>query len=275
VSIDLTGARIVWEARDQEPAFGRTFEFAPAHSGVQWVEAEAEWPDGRRAFAVTNFPAQRTDGGQPCTKDPFTKLLINFDDLPDGPLVSNNRWDVTGQPLVTGENLGWMTKPNGKAVKFSQITDGLRIPLVGNVQPSETDAITLSAWLYVERWPYGKWAGPVFAYTGRNGEETILGLNCDLWLRPSAPFLLCGGKMISHAELFPLITLNEWQHYELILRDNNFSLRIDGKLVKSGPVQDAKTLAKQRQDKAPAIKLGNFIGYADEIFLQAEPRLTR
>ena len=81
--------------------------------------------------------------------------------------------------------------------------------------------------------------------------------------------------MISHVELFSVVTLNEWQHYELILRDNNFSLRIDGKLVKSGPVHDAKALAKQRQDKTPAIKLGNFIGYADEICLQTEPRPTR
>ena len=50
--LDLTGARIVWEARDQQPAFGRTFEFMPVHSGIQWVEADVEWPDGRRAFAA-------------------------------------------------------------------------------------------------------------------------------------------------------------------------------------------------------------------------------
>jgi len=57
--LDLTGARILWEARDQEPAFGRTFEFAPSQSGIQWVEAEAEWPDGRRAFAAASFPVSK------------------------------------------------------------------------------------------------------------------------------------------------------------------------------------------------------------------------
>ena len=56
---DLTGARIVWEARDQQPVFGRTFEFAPVNTGSQWIEAEVEWPDGRRAFAVATFPPQR------------------------------------------------------------------------------------------------------------------------------------------------------------------------------------------------------------------------
>jgi hypothetical protein len=54
---DLSLARIVWEARDQEPAFGPTYTISPRNSGPQWVEAEAEWPDGRRAFAAGSFPA--------------------------------------------------------------------------------------------------------------------------------------------------------------------------------------------------------------------------
>jgi hypothetical protein len=53
--LDLSRARIVWEAQDQEPSFGRVFSFTPAHSGSQWIEAEAQLPDGRRIFAVTNF----------------------------------------------------------------------------------------------------------------------------------------------------------------------------------------------------------------------------
>jgi len=50
--IDLSRARIVWEAEKQEPAFGKSFSFSAAHSG--WIEAEAQFPDGRRVFAVTN-----------------------------------------------------------------------------------------------------------------------------------------------------------------------------------------------------------------------------
>jgi hypothetical protein len=55
--VDLTGARIVWEARDQEPSFGSTFTFTPSNSGDQWVEAEAQLPDGRRVFAKSSFNA--------------------------------------------------------------------------------------------------------------------------------------------------------------------------------------------------------------------------
>jgi hypothetical protein len=55
--LDLTGARIVWEGRDQQPAFGSTYTFTPVNDGDQWVEAEVEWPDGRRAFAENDFQA--------------------------------------------------------------------------------------------------------------------------------------------------------------------------------------------------------------------------
>jgi hypothetical protein len=62
LSVDVPGeslrlSRIVWEARDQQPAFGPTFTFSPRNSGPQWVEAEVEWPDGRRAFAADSFAA--------------------------------------------------------------------------------------------------------------------------------------------------------------------------------------------------------------------------
>ncbi len=53
--LDLNGARIAWEARDQEPAYGSTFTFHPVSYGDQWVEAEAQWPDGRRAVAAISF----------------------------------------------------------------------------------------------------------------------------------------------------------------------------------------------------------------------------
>jgi uncharacterized membrane protein len=53
----LTGARIVWEGRDQQPAFGSTYTVIPVNDGDQWAEAEVEWPDGRRAFAESDFQA--------------------------------------------------------------------------------------------------------------------------------------------------------------------------------------------------------------------------
>jgi hypothetical protein len=58
--LDITNARVVWEARDQQPAFGSTFTPTPTNNGVQWVEAEVEWPDGRRVFAKSTYTANNT-----------------------------------------------------------------------------------------------------------------------------------------------------------------------------------------------------------------------
>ncbi len=54
-SLDLAPARIVWEARDQEPGFASEFKFTPTNPGPCWVEVEAQMPDGRRVFAATNL----------------------------------------------------------------------------------------------------------------------------------------------------------------------------------------------------------------------------
>ncbi len=55
--VDLSNARIVWETRDGEPYIGQSYVFNPKDTGSQWIEAEAQLPDGRRVFAATNFTA--------------------------------------------------------------------------------------------------------------------------------------------------------------------------------------------------------------------------
>jgi hypothetical protein len=53
--LDLSQARVVWEAHEQEPVPGSVFRFAPASPGPCWVEVEAQLPDGRRIVAATNL----------------------------------------------------------------------------------------------------------------------------------------------------------------------------------------------------------------------------
>ena len=54
---NLTGARIAWEAQGQEPTFGsQSYTFtAGTVEGQYWIEAEVQWPDGRRAFATNSI----------------------------------------------------------------------------------------------------------------------------------------------------------------------------------------------------------------------------
>jgi hypothetical protein len=50
--LNASNARIVWEADGLEPVFGTDFRLTPASKSAHWVEAEAQWPDGRRVFGV-------------------------------------------------------------------------------------------------------------------------------------------------------------------------------------------------------------------------------
>ncbi|HKQ38591.1 MAG TPA: glycoside hydrolase family 9 protein, partial [Verrucomicrobiae bacterium] len=79
---DLNGARIVWEARDSEPGFGREFVVTPKSSGDYWIEAEIQWPDGTRAFARQSTAA---DGS----------LVVWVDDeVPAGATASSSGGDT-------------------------------------------------------------------------------------------------------------------------------------------------------------------------------------
>jgi hypothetical protein len=85
---DLNGARIVWEARDSEPGFGRDFTVTPKNTGDFWVEAEVQWPDGTRAFARHGTSA---DGA----------LVVWVDEeVPDGAVGSGSgdTWKWVGTP---------------------------------------------------------------------------------------------------------------------------------------------------------------------------------
>jgi hypothetical protein len=57
--VDLQSARIVWEADGQEPRLAERLAYTASKPGAHWVEAEAQLPDGRRIFSITNFVAGR------------------------------------------------------------------------------------------------------------------------------------------------------------------------------------------------------------------------
>lgn len=50
--LDLSLARVVWEAEGHQPVVGPTFALFHGKNTPRWVEAEAQLPDGRRVFAT-------------------------------------------------------------------------------------------------------------------------------------------------------------------------------------------------------------------------------
>lgn len=130
--LDLTGARILWEARDQQPDFGANYVITPRNSGVQWVEAEIAWPDGRRVVAVGQFQANAP--------------LVNFidDSVPRGAHASGN-----------GDTWNWESHPGapvGEKVHVSDQASGLHEhAFAGAYAPLDVAAgDTLFAWVYID-----------------------------------------------------------------------------------------------------------------------------
>jgi hypothetical protein len=79
---NLNGIRVVWEVQGMEPVFGSnlTYRFTPTTEGTNFVEAEVQWPDGRRAFATDALLVTITNLN-----------VVWFDDaLPQGALIDTN-----------------------------------------------------------------------------------------------------------------------------------------------------------------------------------------
>jgi len=131
---DLALARVVWEARDQEPAYGRTYTISPRNSGAQWAEAEVEWPDGRRAFAAGSFEAD----------SPSIAWI-------DGAAPAGAVLDSGG-----GDGWTWVTAnpaaPSGRPAHQSSLSAGLHEHMfTGAGATLEVDAgDSLFAWVYID-----------------------------------------------------------------------------------------------------------------------------
>ncbi|HZV33600.1 MAG TPA: glycoside hydrolase family 9 protein [Verrucomicrobiae bacterium] len=103
---NLSNARITWEALDQQPTFGGlNYTFTPdIQNGPCWVEAEVQWPDGRRAFSTnlfyvsTNAPPELNEP-QMISSSGFTFQLTG---VPQMTYVIQTSTNLTlWQPLVT------------------------------------------------------------------------------------------------------------------------------------------------------------------------------
>ncbi len=124
---DLSGTRIMWEAAGQEPAFGtQTYTFSPwSTAGTYWVEAEVQWPDGRRAFAtntITISPVAAPELSNPQLQ-PGGGLSFVLTGVPANVYVVEASLDLTNWRPIGTNTLpasGVMIITDPQAVSFSQ-----------------------------------------------------------------------------------------------------------------------------------------------------------
>jgi hypothetical protein len=123
---NLSTARIVWEAKGQEPSFGGlNYTFTPTTQSIYWIEAEVQWPDGRRAFATnfvtvsTNAPPQLSNA-QKIAGAAFSFTLAGTPSATYIVQVSTNL--TTWAPLVTNAlpTTGLLTITDPQAASFTR-----------------------------------------------------------------------------------------------------------------------------------------------------------
>lgn len=264
--MDLSAARVVWEARDQKPHIGGgTFEFSPAFPGAQWVEAEATWPDGRRVVASGTISATNNTPGPGAEYTPNADTLAlyhfngNFNDSGPGGYHLTPSGNVTRR----NDNLGWMINPAGEVVRFSGLGDKLSVTLPDSlVMPGATATpVTIEAWIYPQSYvAYGKENCPVLELS--QASDARFGVLDGKWNNPKNPhFSAANTTVLTAAQWKTHVQPYQWQHVQITF-DASATVRfyLDGVLLASATVPQ-----NYGRTSNWTLTLGNFKGDLDEL----------
>jgi len=272
--LDLSKARIVWEARDQEPFIGPTFTFSPKCAGLQWLEMEAQLPDGRRVFALTNFFAAQAVTN--VIENYQTTSLLNDTNVLAWYTLDGTKTNALGGSLNPVQFVGgiwydtnsftWSNRPNGACVRVTDVGQSvyLTLPNAALYQAGQTRAISVEAMLYINKLTaYGR-ANANLMTLNRSWNTQIAWVQ-NMWI--TDPYIMGGANIIAGASA---ITNNfqfgQWQHLRLTLTATNYSVSVNGVVTTNVPSSDLATWAGSGN---VTLEIGNFDGWVDEIVIKS------
>ena len=270
---DLAKARIVWEAREQEPFIGPSYTFKPLHAGVQWVEAEAQLPDGRRLVALTNYTAIQLS----------TNTIEQYQTIPLGQNTNVVAWykfdgtfaDATGREpnlvpagtaAIDGGSFVWPSRTNGAALRVTDLPDGVTVSLPnGDLSSTASSALSIEAMFYVNKQvAYGRGNADLFVLSKNWSAE--LALRHNIWT--AGPAVSGGGTVIAdNVTLGNYLKPGQWQHLKIRLDRTSYTLALDGVTVATVASGD---LANWGGGGTAAFRIGSFDGWVDEIVVKNE-----
>ena len=276
--LNLDDAQIVWEARGlKEPHVGKRLKFTPRESGPGWATVEAQWPDGRRAFARAEFPVTADNAADPAAPDSTTAFYFSGDSpsLPPGTKlrtgtartnhVAQLQISVSGAPRINDRNLLWMSQPAGGAIRFDDLDDNVTFQWEGS--PGST--IELSGWFYFEKFPHSVATANLFG-VGRDAENQAISLQFDKWAKPIAPQLIASEQgAIGPVDLANVIRPKRWHQITMAISRTTWILEVDGKPVGTGKVADPDRIDAFFDGNSIAVSIGRFIGVADDIHVRS------
>jgi len=277
--LSLEDAVIVWEARGlEEPHIGATLTLLPKTSGPNWATVEAQWPDGRRAFARAEFAVTAGNAADPYKPTAETAFYFSGDSpsLKPGQKLRSGKAKthhsgplnlaVTGSPAIDDKNLLWMSQPEGGAIRFGKFEDSVEFKW--NI-PAASE-FTISGWFYFEKLPHGVASANLFGI-GRDTENQAISLQFDKWAKPIGPQLAVADQStMDSAKAASFIQLNRWHKIALRISPTTWAMRVDGKEASSGTVADTERINSLFEGSSFSFSIGRFIGIADDLHVMAK-----
>jgi hypothetical protein len=257
-------ARMDWNFYGQNPAIGTNFTFLPYTVGERTISAEALLPDGRRVFAVTNFPIwDPVSGGTNFVNDANTIALYHFDTnlLTD---ATTNGYNLTNYGnVVLTNNSTWMGSPSGGVARFFNAGDYLFAYIPSSkLLPTNGAELTVEARIYPRAYKGdGKHIASLWGtYGGTNFSQFALYYGSGKY--PDAPQVWANCcPMLDNATWSQHVTLNTWHQLKITFDSSGITRAyIDGVLRNSTNNPVTYNIPNSWE-----LTLGNFDGDIDEV----------
>lgn len=263
--LDLSQARVVWEAHGQEPVIGGpTWTFIPRNVGYLWVEAEAALPDGRRVSAAGNFSTRANPGDHEFPLDSKTLALYRFNGNFEDSGPHGLHLTAEGNVTLEDTNTGWMAEPSGKVARFEQMDDALKVTIPDSlIMPGNTpNEITIEAWIYPRGYVcHGKGNRSVISLY--QYWDSSLELRDGMWNDPRTPQIASGSQIIVNSQNWQNnVRLNDWQLLRITHGANKkIVCSINNKII--GTLDTSGISYGRTNDWT--LTIGNFRGDVDEV----------
>ncbi|MEI6034227.1 MAG: glycoside hydrolase family 9 protein [Verrucomicrobiae bacterium] len=263
-SVDLTRARIIWEATGHELFEGPEFAFTQKAPGDFQIEVEALLPDGRRVFAEKRGRMHDGEGGKPSVRGPATVALLEF----DKPITAEAlraatglETTIAGNPAPDPAETFWMQSPSGSSLKLSSYDDCITLAIPSAVN----SGFKLSAWMKIAKVPTGRNDNFLLAVVEGKAPYGLMQAKWTENRAPNHPYFLANKQAVFPGiELIKSLTPNSWHRVTIEYAGDRMTCSVDGRQVvqKDG-------LQPWSKDAPKALVLGHFIGWIDDVHLES------
>jgi hypothetical protein len=272
--IDLSGARYVWEARDQEPTSIPEFQFSATNPGPQWLEVEVNLPGGRRVFAAKSFAASfnpsRPDNPYQSAALPVSPEMAGLYHLDSIFTDSTGRQmdlNLFGNAFLDSHNVGWLSSRDGTALRVLGPGDYAAAYIENaDLMSTSSHGVALEAMVYIHARPTSHSASLLSLAGNWNASLELIN-------NPYAGFVFRGGTQLdlSTAEVQNALTLDQWHHLHIELNPMGYSVAVDGVRLAQVPSGE---LWNWPYEGSSTLIVGNFDGWLDEVVIRKLPGLA-